>query len=118
VGVAALGVQAAVARRLGGLLFRVADRELGLEEEAQGQRHALQEFRQQQALDPGAHGLHVVRTLRLMKKFRSRQADTAATVQAPKAASDMPDRITRPSTTSQMMVSGMKIFQPSRMIWS
>ena len=28
------------------------------------------------------------------------------------------DWITRPTTTSQTSVTGMKIFQPSRMIWS
>src|SRR5262249_43917577 len=106
-------------RRLGRVLLRVADGELGLEKEAERQGHALRQLHQEQALDPAANRVHAATVLRFAStRLASNSTMARLTVQAPKIGSGMPSTMAPPSTASHRMVSGMNTFQPSRMIWS
>ena len=57
IGVPAQRVQAAIAERLRGLLFRILHRELGREERPQRDLQALQQFPEEECLDDAAHAL-------------------------------------------------------------
>src|SRR5690606_27374760 len=80
-------------------LMRVTQRDLTLEEILAGQAHALEHFGQHQAAEEIFDSFHNWLPIPYCQMFQGVCIQIAR-------------------TTSQIPVSGMKIFQPKRMIWS